>query len=220
MTNEHREFWSAIAENYDAVVDLQLGVDTRVMVRERLAQESWLGAVVEFGCGTGFYTQALADKADTLLATDLAPVMLAVARKRTQAANVQFQEQDCQKTSLPDSAFDTVFMSLSIHFTDPVKTLAEMRRILKPGGTLIIANPHPGAMSAFNRFRWLVRGFYYGVTRHRVKPPKGFAKSLLRAGPLSDLLTKFNFKILSAETIRNASRGSNVPLEYIRAAKN
>ena len=40
------------------------------MVRERLAREARLGAVVEFGCGTGFFTEVLADKADTVLAPD------------------------------------------------------------------------------------------------------------------------------------------------------
>ncbi len=43
MTNEHRKFWSTIAQNYDKVVDLQIGADTRAMVRERLAREARLG---------------------------------------------------------------------------------------------------------------------------------------------------------------------------------
>jgi predicted TPR repeat methyltransferase len=66
MTNEHRKFWSIIAENYDAVVDLQIGANTRQTVRERLAREERLSRVTEFGCGTGFYTNVLADKADSV----------------------------------------------------------------------------------------------------------------------------------------------------------
>lgn len=219
MTNEHKQFWSSIAGKYDAVVDLQIGVNTRAMVKERLAREEHLGAVAEFGCGTGFYTEVLADKADTVLATDLAPGMLSVAQQATRAANVQFQEEDCQKTSLPDSFFDTAFMSLVIQFTDKAKTLAEMHRILKPGGMLIIANANPRAFSSLNRFWWLVRGLYYGLTRHRAKPPKGIAGNLFTAGPLRDLLVKCGFKILCTETIRDVSRSSNMPVEYIKAAK-
>jgi membrane protein DedA with SNARE-associated domain/ubiquinone/menaquinone biosynthesis C-methylase UbiE len=219
MTNEHRRFWSIVAQKYDAVVDLQIGVDTRAMVRERLRREDRLGTVAEFGCGTGFYTEVLADKAEIVLATDLAPGMLAVAKQRMKAANVQFQEQDCQRTSFSDSFFDTAFMSLLIHFTDPAKTLAEMRRILKPGGTLIIANGDPSALSTLDRFCWLVRGFYYGLTRHRTKPPKGITRNLISERRLCNLLVKFNFKILCAETIRDASRSSNMPIEYIKAAR-
>src|SRR5437870_3061521 len=103
MSNEHSEFWSKIAQNYDDVVELQIGPQTRLMARERLAAEGPLGRVVEFGCGTGFYTTMLASKANSVLATDLAPGMLAVAKQRTQATNVRFQEQDCQRTSLPDA---------------------------------------------------------------------------------------------------------------------
>jgi ubiquinone/menaquinone biosynthesis C-methylase UbiE len=217
MPNERRKFWSRIARKYDAVVDLQIGANTRVLVRERLAREARLGTVVEFGCGTGFYTEVLAGRADTVLATDLAPGMLAVAKQRVKAANVQFQEEDCQKTSLPDSVFDTAFMSLVIQFTDKEKTLMEMRRILKPGGTLIIANGVPGALSTVNRLRWLVRGFYYGLSRHRVKPPKGITRNLITLEDLCDLFIKCGFKIVDTERIRNGSRSSNMPIDYIKA---
>jgi ubiquinone/menaquinone biosynthesis C-methylase UbiE len=146
---------------------------------------------------------------------------LAVARQGVKAANVQFQfqEEDCQRTSLSDSAFDTAFMSLVIHFTDPAKTLAETYRILKPGGILILANGDPGALSPVNRFRWLIRGFYYGLTRHRTKPPKGITKGMVTGEQLCDLLTKSGFEVMCMETIRNPTRSTNMPIEYIKASK-
>ena len=142
MANEQREFWSTVAQKYDQVVDLQIGPTTRSMVRERVAKEGRLGKLAEFGCGTGFYTQVLVGKADSVVATDISPGMLALAKERIKAANVTFQVEDCQATSLPAEVFDTAFISLVIHFTDPAKTLAEMHRILKPGGTLIISGGH------------------------------------------------------------------------------
>jgi len=104
------------------------------MVRELVTKESRLGNLAEFGCGTEFCTQVLAEKADSVVATDLSPGMLALAKDRIKAANVTFQVEDCQSTSFPDASFDTAFMGLVIHLTEPTKTLAEMRRILKPGG--------------------------------------------------------------------------------------
>jgi len=62
MINQQREFWSKIANNYDRVVDLQIGGQTRRMVRERLAKEGALGSTVEFGCGTGFIPRRLRAK--------------------------------------------------------------------------------------------------------------------------------------------------------------
>jgi ubiquinone/menaquinone biosynthesis C-methylase UbiE len=177
--DKQSEFWSKIAGKYDSVIDFQLGVNTRAMVRDRLALEEKLGGVAEFGCGGGFYTGVLAARAERVVATDLAPGMLAVAKQNISAANVTFQQEDCQQTSFVDSSFDTVFLSLVLHFTEPTRALAEMRRILKPGGALIISNPDPALLSGFDRFRWLARGYFYGITRYRTKPPRGLFDNVL-----------------------------------------
>ena len=221
MANEQSEFWSKVAQNYDQVVDLSIGAQTRSMVRERLAKEGGLGKLAEFGCGTGFYTHVLAGKADSVVATDLSPGMLSLAKNQIKADNVTFQVEDCQRTSLPDSAFDTAFMSLVLHFTEPAKTLAEMRRILKPGGTLIIANvdPRARALNGLDRVRCLIRIFYHGATGYRTKPPKGFGKNAMTEKQLCDLLGKSGFKVISAEMIKDPSRSSNLPVGYIRAVK-
>jgi ubiquinone/menaquinone biosynthesis C-methylase UbiE len=133
------------------------------------SMEGRLGKLAEFGCGTGFYTQVLVGKADSVVATDISPGMLALAKERIKAANVTFQVEDCQATAFPDEVFDTTFISLVIHFTEPAKTLAEMRRILKPGGTLIISNLDPGALNSVDRVRCLIRILYHGLTGYRVK---------------------------------------------------
>lgn len=64
MSNEHSEYWSAVARKYDEVVDIQIGPKTRSLVRDRVSQEGTLGKVVEFGAGTGYYTSELAGKAE------------------------------------------------------------------------------------------------------------------------------------------------------------
>ncbi len=219
MANQHPEFWSKVAQKYDRVVDLQIGPTTRSLVRDRVAKEGRLGNLAEFGCGTGFYTQVLADKADSVVATDLSPGMLAVAQDQIKATNVTLQVEDCQKSSLPDGAFDTAFISLVIHFTEPDKTLAEMHRILKPRGTLIIANLDPRALNGLDRVRCLIRILYRGFTGYRVKPPKGLGKNVMTEKQLCDLLGQSGFKVVSTETIRDTSRSSNIPVEYIRAVK-
>ena len=219
MANEQREFWSMVAQKYDQVVDLQIGPMNRSIVRERVRKECRLGKLVEFGCGTGFYTQVLVGKADTVVATDISQGMLALAKERIKATNVTFQVEDCQATSLPDEVFDTAFISLVIHFTEPEKTLAEMRRILKPGGTLIISNLDPGALNGVDRVRCLIRILYHGLTGYRVKPPKGFGKNIVTENQLRELMGKSGFKVASTETIKDPSRSSNIPIEYIRAVK-
>jgi ubiquinone/menaquinone biosynthesis C-methylase UbiE len=220
VTSEKQsEFWSKIAAKYDSVIDFQIGANTRAMVRERLARDENLGDVAEFGCGGGFYTSVLAAKATRVVATDLAPGMLAVAKENVTAANVIFQQEDCQRTSFVDASFDTVFLSLVLHFTEPASALAEMRRILRPGGTLIISNPDPARLSGFNRFRWLARGYFYGITRYRTKPPKGLFDNVLTEKQLYELLAKSRFDIQSTEVIRDDAQPYNLPLEYVKAVK-
>lgn len=161
----------------------------------------------------------LAAKADSVVATDLSPGMLAQAKGQIRAGNVTFRPEDCQKTSLPDGGFDTAFISLVIHFTEPDKTLAEMHRILKPGGTLIIVNLDLRALSGLDRVRSLIRVGYYGLTGYQKKPPKGFGKNVMTEKQLCELLRKSGFKAVSSETIKDSSRSSNIPVEYVRAEK-
>jgi ubiquinone/menaquinone biosynthesis C-methylase UbiE len=218
-SSQHSQFWSKIADRYDSVVDMQIGPDTRAMARERLEREEKLGHAVEFGCGTGFNTEVLAARSDRLVATDLAPGMLSIAKRNNKTSNVTFQQEDCQQTSFPDSVFDTAFLGLVLHFTDPPKALAEMHRILKPGGALIIYNPDPHPLRGWDRFRWLARGYFYGITRYRTKPPKDLLKQVLSEQQLCDLLANSGFNVLLTETIRNSSLSYNIPIEYIKAAK-
>jgi ABC-2 type transport system ATP-binding protein len=219
MANEQAEFWSNVADRYDRVVDLQIGGKSRSMVRERVASEENLVRLVEFGCGTGFYTEVLARKADTLLATDISPGMLDIAKERVNARNVTFHVEDCQHTSLPDGAFNTAFISLVLHFTVPDRTVAEMCRILQPGGTLIVVNLDPQALNRVALMRSLLRIVYQGIVGYRIKPPKGFGRNVVTEAQLRQLLGRSGFKVSSAETIRDASRSSNIPLEYVRAEK-
>jgi len=219
MIDEQRAFWSKVAPSYDRVVDLQIGPATRALVRERLVREGRLGNAVEFGCGTGFYTQVLAERAERVVATDCSPGMLAMAQQRIDAANVRFRVEDCQRTTLADGAFDTAFMSLVIHFTEPAATLAEMRRILKPGGTLIISNLDPQALGGLARVRCLARIIYHGLTGYRTKPPKASLNHAPTEQQLHDLLIRAGFEVLSSETFRDPSRSSNIPVEYVRALR-
>ena len=220
ISEQHSAFWSKVAGRYDSVVDHQIGSRTRAMVRDRLAGEQNLGNVVEFGCGTGFYTDVLAARSRTVIATDLAPGMLAIAQRTVKAPNVTFQNEDCQRTSFPDSVFDTVFMSLVVHFTNPRTTLGEMHRILGPDGLLIILNPDPHPLRPWDRFRWLLRGYFYGITRYRTKPPKGMLKGVISEQQLCNFLVESKFEISLTETIRNTSQRHNIPIEYIKAVKN
>ncbi len=219
MAREQAEFWSTVAASYDRVVDSQIGGATRAIVRDRAAREGSLGRLVEFGCGTGFYTDVLAGKASTVLATDIAPGMLEIAKRRVQAPNVIFQVEDCQGTSLPAGAFDTAFLGLVIHFTAPMRTMVEMGRILRPGGTVVILNLDRQSLRGVARMRSTMRILYHGVSGYRTKPPTRFGRDVLNESELRAVLQRSGFGVASVETFTDPSSAANVPIQYVRAVK-
>jgi len=214
-----RDFWTGVAREYDRVVDLQIGPATRGLIRERLSREGRLGDVVELGCGTGFYTRALVQQADSVVATDLSPGMLELARAAVAAPNVTFQVENCESTSFPDASFDVVFAALVLHFTEPARALAEMRRILRPGGVLLVANLDPKALSGLDRLRCQVRILWRGLTGYRRRPPPGLGRNVLSERELLDLLAAGGFKVTASEAIRDASRSSHIPIEWVSARR-
>jgi SAM-dependent methyltransferase len=102
------------------------------------------GRVLDVACGPGIVTAALAARAREVVALDLTPEMLAMAEDRCRKAgrtNVAFKEGSATSLPFADQSFDAVVTRLSLHhFPEPPKALAEMFRVLKPGGTLAVAD--------------------------------------------------------------------------------
>jgi len=106
--------------------------------------EAGAGAILDVACGPGVVTAALAGRAKAVTAFDATPAMLEKARKRCAAAgfvNVRFEQGDAEAMPFDEGAFDAVVTRLAMHhFADPQRVIAEMFRVLRPGGTLVIAD--------------------------------------------------------------------------------
>ena len=135
-------YWSRLAQGYDEGVDHIVGEAIQQEIAERLSEERDLGEVLEFGCGTGYFTKVIAHNADCVVATDLSDEMLEVAAAELKGfPNVTVQKADCENASLPSGGFDTVFMANVIHFIEsPLDALLESYRILKDGGLLLLVD--------------------------------------------------------------------------------
>lgn len=90
--------------------------------------------VVDLGCGTGLSTAVWAARAARVVGVEPAPGMLAVARRRPPAANVEFREGTGHATGLPAGGADVVTAVQPFHWMDPQATLAAAARLLRPGG--------------------------------------------------------------------------------------
>jgi len=129
--------------------------------------------VLEIGCGTGTLTLAAkrsAGASGEATGIDIAPEMVAAAKRKADRrhAAVSFQLGSIDNIPFPDSRFDAVMCSFMIfHMPDEVrrKGFAEIRRVLKPGGHLLILD-----------FAWPDRmGYQQYHLRTLVPVLKGFA---------------------------------------------
>jgi ubiquinone/menaquinone biosynthesis C-methylase UbiE len=102
------------------------------------------GLVLDVACGPGIVTVELAAIAREVVALDLTPQMLAKARERCEQAgrvNVTFKEGSAAELPFPDNCFDAVVTRLSFHhFEDPRRVLREVTRVVKVGGTVVVAD--------------------------------------------------------------------------------
>lgn len=93
---------------------------------------------VDVGCGTGAFTELVLArcKPSKIDAIDPAEEQIAYARRRPGAAQAAFRVGDAQSLPYGDGEFDVAAMALVIVFVpDPAVAVAEMARVLRPGGT-------------------------------------------------------------------------------------
>jgi len=95
--------------------------------------EGWLDA----GTSTGFYAGVLARAGCRVLAADLSAPMLAQARRRERDGRIDWMLTNLEASGLPGESFDGVTVGATLNETrDPARFLAELRRLVRPGGQL------------------------------------------------------------------------------------
>jgi ubiquinone/menaquinone biosynthesis C-methylase UbiE len=104
------------------------------------ARPEW--RALDVGTGTGHTAFALASHVASVIGTDITPEMLGEAERLRIArgvANVSFTLADVHDLPFPDASFDLVVCRRAAHhFSDISRSIAEMRRVLRPGGRLVI----------------------------------------------------------------------------------
>lgn len=100
--------------------------------------------VLDVACGPGFLTMAFAASAADATGCDATDAFLALARgeaSRRGLANVTFTGGDAEELPYPDESFDVVACRAAYHhFPRPERVLAEMRRVARRGGRLVVAD--------------------------------------------------------------------------------
>lgn len=153
------EYWSRFPDTYDEKMKYVVGEELIEAIVLELNNLPELGELVEFGCGTGIYTEKIVAKTTQMYATDLSDSLLKVAGTRLgNHPKITLQKENCMATSFSSDAFDSVFMANLIHVVDrPDALLQECRRILRKDGTLVIATFTNHEMKLWEKIKMGVR---------------------------------------------------------------
>jgi SAM-dependent methyltransferase len=146
-----RRPWNAFWSMYDHILAADLA-GKRVLVP---------------GCGYGEDAIRLAMLGAEVSAFDLSPEILAIARARAEAArlSIDFDIMPAEALTYPDDHFDAVLFVDILHHVDIAPAIAEVRRVLRPGGLVIGDELYTHSLLQRVRESWLVQRVAYRLMR-------------------------------------------------------
>jgi ubiquinone/menaquinone biosynthesis C-methylase UbiE len=131
-------FFSGAAAEWDRMRVAMIGARTDLLALLDLLDERW--TVGDLGSGTGLLAEAIAPVVARVIAVDESGAMLAAAKKRLASfENVDVRSGSVESLPIEDAELDVALLFMVTHFVlEPAKVLAEIHRVLKPGGKLLI----------------------------------------------------------------------------------
>jgi demethylmenaquinone methyltransferase/2-methoxy-6-polyprenyl-1,4-benzoquinol methylase len=132
--------------------------------------------VLDVGCGTGFATEGLLQHTDTVHGLDQSRHQMEKAFGKFGARDrVRFYRGDAERLPFADDSFDKIWSSGSIEYwPNPVDALAEFRRVVKPGGRVLVVGPDYPDTPLFQRLADAIMLFYGEDAAQRMFEAAGF----------------------------------------------
>lgn len=208
-----RDGWQRNAADYD-VVDLP---GTRQAFGPLLDSLGDLRGrhVLELAFGTGHLAAEALARGATVVGVDVAPAMVALARKRVPGAT--FHEGDAESLPFKDGEFDAVVCCFGLlHFAEPARALREAARVLKPGGIVSFTVWH-SPQNGGELFK-LILGTYEKLANMDVGlPPAPPLFALTDAEVRDPMLAQAGFRGVRTEDIAIAwpLRGPETIVEFV-----
>lgn len=213
MSTPNITFGGSIPANYDKFLGPLLFEPYAMDITARIGKDH--GAVLELACGTGRVTGHLRQHVrGKLVATDLNPDMIAVARGRVTHPDIEWLTVDMQTLPFEDASFDNVVCQFGIMFVpDKSKAFQEVLRVLRPGGRFIFNTwdriENNGVPSVANR---VVTEFFSGAPPMFYSVPFAmFKPDELRNLPIQNGFSSVDVRLVKkvgrSDTSMDAARG-------------
>lgn len=144
-------FFQRIGKRWDELRGAAFGEAFATEAFAALLPREW--TVADIGTGTGFLLPTLADNFDRIISIEPAATMLECARQRVAecgATNVAFHAGDLDHLPIEDNACDLAIACLVLHHVpEPARALAEMHRVVRPGGRILVIEQQAHENQAF-----------------------------------------------------------------------
>lgn len=141
--SKSQEFFSSSAGRWDRLRRELFGSRAEVAPLLALLEESWV--VGDLGCGTGQVAEALAPFVRQVIAVDDSAAMLEAARARLAPfPHVEVRRGRLEALPIEDGRLDVAVLALVLHHVpEPARAMAEVHRVLRPGGRSLIIDMRP-----------------------------------------------------------------------------
>lgn len=150
-------FWDRVSGVYDLFVNVYNRKVHRRICETVHGMIASSDTVLECACGTGMLTVGIAQRCHHLVATDYSEKMLARTQHKCRGlSNITFRRANILSLKEPIACFEKVVAANVLHLLDePLKALAELNRVCKPGGMIILPTymnkEKKGKTSTFSR---------------------------------------------------------------------
>ena len=99
-------------------------------------------SLLELGCGTGYFTKEIAKTKAKIVAIDISPELITIAKENVTSPNVSFCIENAYNMSFEDNQFDFIIGSSVLHHLDINQAISEMYRVLKKNGMIAFTEPN------------------------------------------------------------------------------
>jgi ubiquinone/menaquinone biosynthesis C-methylase UbiE len=138
-----QEFFSSSAGQWDRVRDELFGDRFHLAALAAFADSGW--TVGDLGCGTGQVSGTIAPFVARVIAVDASAAMLQAAKKRLHGIdNIELRRGELEALPIDEARLDAATLMLVLHHVpEPERALAEVARVLKPGGRAVVVDMQP-----------------------------------------------------------------------------
>ena len=171
-----RLFYKYLSKVYDEINPFVWNEEMRDEALEWLGVEAG-DRVLDVGCGTGFGTEGLRQYTDDIHGLDQSVHQMQRAFERFGKHDVvNFYRGDAERLPFADDSFDAVWSSGSIEYwPNPVDGLSEIRRVAKPGSTVLVVGPDYPNSKVMQKAADAIMLFYDKEEADRMFEEAGFA---------------------------------------------